>query len=103
MILFLISQSSGQGNPLMGLLPLILIFVVFYFLLILPQQRKQKQHRKLLTELQKGDRVVTSSGIRGTIANVKDDTITLLIADGVKIELEKGHIVNKINPSASQK
>ena len=103
MIHFLISQSSGQGNPIMGLLPLVLIFVVFYFLLILPQQRKQKKHRQLLTELQKGDRVVTSSGIRGTIANVKDDTITLLIADGVKIELEKGHVVNKIIPGGSQK
>lgn len=101
MILFLISQSSGQSNPIMGLLPLILIFVVFYFLLILPQQRKQKQHRKLLSELQKGDRVVTSSGIRGTIAGVKDDTISLVIADGVKIELEKGHIVNKVTPSGS--
>jgi preprotein translocase subunit YajC len=101
MIHFLISQSSGQSNPIMGLLPLILIFVVFYFLLILPQQRKQKQHRKLLSELQKGDRVVTSSGIRGTIANVKDETITLLIADGVKVELEKGHIVNKLTPSGS--
>ena len=101
MIFFLIGQSSGQGNPIMGLLPLVLIFVVFYFLLILPQQRKQKQHRKMLTELQKGDRVVTSSGIRGTIANMKDDTISLLIADGVKIELEKGHIVSKIGPSST--
>jgi preprotein translocase subunit YajC len=55
----------------------------------------------LVSELQKGDRVTTSSGIRGTIANVKDDTITLLIADGVKIELEKGHIVNKLNTSGS--
>lgn len=101
MIFFLFSQSSGQSNPIMGLLPLILIFVVFYFLLILPQQRKQKQHRKLIAELNKGDRVVTSSGIRGTIANVKEDTVTLLIADGVKIELEKGHIVNILKPSGS--
>lgn len=101
MILLLFGQAQGQSNPIMGLLPLILIFVVFYFLLILPQQRKQKQHRKLISELQKGDRVTTSSGIRGTIANVKDDTITLLIADGVKIELEKGHIVNKLNTSGS--
>ncbi|UCD06095.1 MAG: preprotein translocase subunit YajC [candidate division WOR-3 bacterium] len=101
MILLLFGQAQGQGNPIMGLLPLILIFVVFYFLLILPQQRKQKKHRKLISELQKGDRVTTSSGIRGTIANVKDDTITLLIADGVKIELEKGHIVNKLNTSGS--
>jgi len=101
MIFLLIGQSAGQSNPIMGLLPLILIFVVFYFLLILPQQRKQKQHRKLVAELQKGDRVTTSSGIRGTIANVKDDTVTLLIADGVKIELDKGHIVGKLSPSGS--
>ena len=101
MIFFIFGQSSGQSNPIMGLLPLILIFVVFYFLLILPQQRKQKQHRRLIAELNKGDRVVTSSGIRGTIANVKEDTVTLLIADGVKIELEKGHIVNKLTPSGS--
>lgn len=96
MTFFLIGQTAGQGNPLTGLLPLILIFVVFYFLLILPQQRKQKQHRKLISELQKGDRVTTSSGIHGTIAGVKDDTVTLLIADGVKIELEKGHIIGKL-------
>lgn len=101
MIFMLIGQSTGQSNPIMGLLPLILIFVVFYFLLILPQQRKQKQHRKLVADLQKGDRVTTSSGIHGTIANVKDDTVTLLIADGVKIELEKGHIVGKLNPSGN--
>ncbi|UCD19930.1 MAG: preprotein translocase subunit YajC [candidate division WOR-3 bacterium] len=98
MIYLIIGQSTGQSNPIMGLLPLILIFVVFYFLLILPQQRKQKRHRKLVAELQKGDRVTTSSGIHGTIANVKSDTVTLLIADGVKIELEKGHIVGKLNP-----
>lgn len=98
MIYLIIGQSTGQSNPIMGLLPLILIFVVFYFLLILPQQRKQKQHRRLVAELQKGDRVTTSSGIHGTIANVKSDTVTLLIADGVKIELEKGHIVGKLNP-----
>lgn len=85
----------------MGLLPLILIFVVFYFLLILPQQRKQKKHQQLVADLQKGDRVVTSSGIHGTIVNVKDHTITLLIADGVKIELEKGHVTNIMKPSGS--
>lgn len=97
MILLLFGQASGQSNPIMSLLPLILIFVVFYFLLILPQQRKQKQHRQLLAELKKEDRVVTSSGIHGTIVGVKDDVVTLLIADGVKVELDKGHIVGKLS------
>jgi preprotein translocase subunit YajC len=91
------SGNQSQGNPLLSLLPLILIFAVFYFLLILPQQRKQKQHQKLLTELQKGDRVVTTSGIYGTITNVKDHTFLLLIADGVKVEIDKGHVVHKVN------
>ncbi len=102
MFLFLFQQTcepggSQQGNPLVSLLPLILIFVVFYFLLILPQQRKQKQHQKLLEALDKGDRVITSAGIYGTVVNVKDHTVILLIADGVKVEIEKGHVTNKIN------
>lgn len=104
MIFLLFGQTceaggQSQGNPLFSLLPLILIFAVFYFLLILPQQRKQKQHRQLLNQLEKGDRVITSSGIYGTITNVKEHTVLLLIADGVKVELEKGHIVNKVTSS----
>jgi preprotein translocase subunit YajC len=102
MILYLLSQTceqggQQQGNPLLSLLPLILIFAVFYFLLILPQQRKQKKHRGMLETLKKGDRVVTSSGIYATIVNIKERTVTLLIADGVKVEIEKGHIVNKLS------
>lgn len=108
MIFLLFNQTceagnQSQGNPLLSLLPLILIFAVFYFLLILPQQRKQKQHQKLLNKLEKGDRVVTSSGIYGTITNVKDHTVLLLIADGVKVEIEKGHVVNKVNSAGTDK
>lgn len=102
MLLFLFQQTceqsgSQQSNPLLSLLPLILIFVVFYFLLIRPQQKKQKTHQKLLESLNKGDRVITSSGIYGTIANVKERTVMVVIADGVKVEIEKGHITNKLN------
>lgn len=93
-------QGGQQGNPLVSLLPLILIFVVFYFLLILPQQRKQKQHRKLLEAIKKGDRVITSSGMYGTIAAVKERSFVVVIADGVKVEIEKGHISNVINKAA---
>lgn len=89
------AQQTGQTNPLTGFLPLILIFVVFYFLLILPQQRRQKKHQQFLNALKKGDRVITSAGIYGTIANIKGNVISLVIADGVKIDVEKSHIMSK--------
>ena len=105
MILFLFQQScetsgSQSQNPLISLLPLILIFVVFYFLLILPQQRKQRQHRKLIEALNKGDRVITSAGIHGTVANVKDQTLIVVIADGVKVEIEKSHIAHVVSKTS---
>lgn len=97
----LFGQAAGQGqqtgsNPLVSLLPLVVIFVIFYFLLILPQQRKQKKHQKLMNSLQRGDKVMTSSGIYGVVANVKDHVITVVIADGVKVDFDKGHIAGKI-------
>lgn len=89
--------GQQQGNPLLSLLPLVLIFVVFYFLLIRPQQKRQKKHQKLLQSLDRGDRIVTSSGIHGTIANVKERTVIVVIADGVKVEIEKSHIAGKLD------
>jgi len=79
-------------NPIINLAPLILIFVVFWFLLIKPQKAKEKEHEKLLKNLKKNDEVVTSSGIHGTIVNIKDKTVTLRIDDNVKIEIEKNCI-----------
>jgi preprotein translocase subunit YajC len=98
----LFGQASGGtgtsgSNPLVSLLPLVVIFVIFYFLLIMPQQRKQKQHQKLMNSLQKGDKVVTSSGIYGVVANVKDHVVSVVIADGVKVDFDKGHIAGKVD------
>lgn len=76
-------------NPIVNLLPLIFIFVIFYFLLIRPQRAKEKEHQKMLGQLNKNDEVVTSSGIHGTIVNIKDKTVILRIDDNVKIEMEK--------------
>ncbi len=84
--------QTPQVNPLINLLPLILIFVIFYFLLIRPQKSKEKEHQKMLTNLNKNDEIVTSSGIHGTIVNVKDKTITLRIDDNVKMEIEKSAV-----------
>jgi len=85
-------MPAEQGNPLVSLFPLIFIFVIFYFLLIRPQKRKEKDHKAMLTKLNKNDEVVTSSGIHGTIVNVKDKTLTLRIDDNVKVEIEKNCI-----------
>ena len=66
--------------------------VIFYFLLIRPQQKRQKQHQQLMANLKTGDRVVTSSGIHGLIANVKETTFLLKVADNVKIEIDKSAV-----------
>jgi len=84
--------QAPQVNPLINLLPLILIFVIFYFLLIRPQKSKEKEHLKMLTNLNKNDEVVTNSGIHGTIVNVKDKTVVLRIDENVKMEIEKNAV-----------
>jgi len=90
------AKPAAQGNPIIGLLPIILIFVVLYFLMILPQQRRQKKHMEMITNLKKGDRIVTGAGIFGIITNVKEHSFMVKIAEGVEIELDKGSVSNKI-------
>ena len=75
------------------MMPLIFIFVIFYFLLIRPQQRKAKDHAKLVSALKTGDSVVTNAGIHGVISNVKDKTVIVKIADNVKVEFDRAAIV----------
>lgn len=84
-----------QSNFLVGLLPIILIFVVIYLLFFLPQQRQQKKHQSLLQSLRKGDRVVTSGGIHGTITNIKEYTVTIRVDEKAQIEVEKKSIIVK--------
>jgi preprotein translocase subunit YajC len=83
---------------LISLVPILLIFVVFWLLLIRPQQKKQKQHQRLLTELKKGDRVVTNSGMFGIISSVNDEKniVVLRIADDIKVEFLKSSIAGKV-------
>ncbi len=85
------SGGSGTGT-LLSLIPFVLIFVIFYFLLILPQQKKQKELRKMLDALKKGDKVITSSGIWGTITNMGKNTITLQVADNTKLKVQRENI-----------
>lgn len=85
--------ASFQG--IVGILPLVLIFVIFYFLLIRPQQKKAREHREMLSKLEKGDMVVTSGGICGKITGVADDSATVEIAENVKVKVVKEHIVSR--------
>jgi preprotein translocase subunit YajC len=84
--------SSGGGFNLF--VPLIFFLIIFYFILIRPQSQRQKQQQQLINALKTGDRVVTSSGIHGLIANVKDSTVIVKVADNVKIEMEKSAIAS---------
>ena len=94
-----LQSSGGSGFSLLGLAPLLFIFAIFYFLLILPQQRKQKKWHAMLGELKPGDRVVTSGGLRGTIMSMKEDALTLRVPpDNLKLEVSRGSVVQVTTP-----
>ncbi len=94
--------GAGQPNMLMQLLPLILIFVVFYFLLIRPQQKRAKEHRAMVAALSAGDEVVTSGGILGRVTDVGDQFVTVEVADGVQVKLQR-HTVSQVLPKGTLK
>lgn len=94
---FLISDAWAQaegagGSGLIGILPMVLIFVVFYFLLIRPQQKRAKEHRNMVAALSKGDEVVTNGGTLGKITDVDDSFVTLEIAPEINIRVQRAAI-----------
>lgn len=87
--------AGGAGFDIVSLAPLVLIFVVFYFLLIRPQQQKMKQHRQLLAGIRRNDRVLTGGGIIGTVTKVVSDTEVIVeIAEGVRVRMARGTIAD---------
>lgn len=97
------AQGMGGGaDAFTSFVPLILIFVIFYFFLIRPQQKKAKEHRQMLDKLRRGDQVITQGGIHGKVVKVKDDEAEVEIAEGVKVRVVKGTIaavVSKTEPA----
>ena len=93
------APPSGQSGEfgLMDVLPMILIFVAFYFLLIAPQRKKQKQHDKMIKSLEKGARIKTVGGMFGTITGVKDDCFVIRIAENVKVEISREAVSAKLD------
>ena len=88
--------AAGGQNPIAGFVPLILMFVIFYFLLIRPQQKKAKAHQEMINAIKKGDKVITSGGIHGTVVKVDDTSATVEIADKVEIKILRANIAAKI-------
>ncbi|MFC4762253.1 preprotein translocase subunit YajC [Dyella koreensis] len=105
---FVIAQAAPAAagaqapNPLMTFLPLILLFVVFYFLMIRPQMKRQKEHRTMVSALSKGDEVVTNGGIAGRVDEVGESFLTVEIAPNVKIKVQKG-AVSQVLPKGTLK
>ena len=83
------APAAGQPDPFMSFLPLILIFVVFYFLLIRPQQKRAKEHRTMVDSLKKGDWVVTTGGLLGKITDLGENFVKLQVTDGVEIKVQR--------------
>lgn len=103
---FLISTAwaapAEQPDPIMSFLPLILIFVVFYFLLIRPQQKRAKEHKQMVAALAKGDEVVTNGGLLGKITEVGDNFIQLQVSDGVEVKVQR-QAVSTLMPKGTMK
>jgi preprotein translocase subunit YajC len=107
MLLVILAQQTAApasgANPIASFIPLILIFIIMYFLLFRPQMRRQKEQQRLVATLKTGDRVVTSSGIHGLISNVKDTTVIVKVADNVKLEMEKSAVSNVMKQNEAGK
>ena len=98
------AQSAGgaQPNALMQLLPLILIFVVFYFLLIRPQAKRAKEHKGMVAALAVGDEIVTSGGILGRVTEAGEQFLTVEVAEGVRVKVQR-HTVSSVLPKGTMK
>jgi len=90
------APATGGGlNSILGFLPIILIFAVLYFLMILPQQRRQKKHSQMLEQIKRGDRVVLGAGIHGIVSNVKEQTFMVKVDENTELEVDKSAVSYK--------
>ncbi|MFH1654953.1 MAG: preprotein translocase subunit YajC [Pseudomonadota bacterium] len=96
------AQGGGQGNFLVSLLPLVLIFGIFYFLLIRPQQKQQKRVQEMLSNLKRGDKVVTRGGIHGKIDEIKENGVIVEVAQNLKLTLNREAIASIVNTNTTQ-
>jgi preprotein translocase subunit YajC len=97
------AAGEGAGGGYQAFIPLLLMFVVFYFILIRPQQKKQKSHREMLQALKTGDQIITTGGLFGTIVDINEQKITLRIADNVKVEVGRSFVASRVGWEGEKK
>lgn len=90
--------GATAGGGASSLIMMVVIFAIFYFILIRPQQKKMKEHKKMVMELKKGDRVITAGGMYGTVENTTTETLTIKIAEGVKVKITRGSVGTVVKP-----
>lgn len=99
--------AAGGSGGFASFIPLILMFVIFYFLLIRPQQKKTKEHRQMIDNLKTGDRIITSGGLHGRITGISESTLTVEIAEKVRVKVSRGSVTALLQtttpPAASKK
>jgi len=99
-IAYAMGGAGGEGAAgFGGFIPIILMFVIFYFLLIRPQQKRQKEQKNMISSLKKGDRIITSGGLHGRITGIDDTTLTLEIADKVRVKVGRSSVAGMIQPA----
>ena len=91
--------AAGAANPIMSFLPIIAIFAVMYFLMIRPQQKKQKAHQAMLNAVQKGDKIQTNGGVIGTVTGLDANELTVEIAPQVRVKIGRGFVARVIRPT----
>ena len=96
------AQAEAEPNTFLSLLPLVLIFGVFYFLLIRPQNKRQKEHKELVANIAVGDEVATAGGVLGTVTTIKDQFVHVKVADGVELKIQR-HTIGSVMPKGTVK
>jgi len=98
-------DASGQqgGGGFSGLIMMAVIFAIFYFILIRPQQKKMKEHKKMVDELKKGDEIVTAGGMYATVENTTPETLTVKIAEGVKVKITRSSVGAVVTAESEKK
>ena len=95
--------AAQGGGGFSSIIMMVVIFAIFYFIMIRPQQQKMKEHKKMLEAIKKGDEIVTGGGIYGIVEGVNPDSLTVKIAEGVKVKMTRGSVADLVKPEEAKK